>query len=177
MIMPHKDPNAPARSKTAECRACGGIVSKKASACPHCGQKRPYKAKTSASTWAVIVIAGFITLSIINDSSSPGSASSSPSKASSSKSDYSSPSKQDDWIWASQNGIKNRLKDPGSAKFKDSFFVLWKGTPVVCGYVNSKNAMGGYGGFQRFIASGDVIAYLEEQVVDFNNVWREICTQ
>ncbi|AGH97681.1 hypothetical protein A11S_858 [Micavibrio aeruginosavorus EPB] len=175
--MLHKDPNAHAPSKTAECRACGGVVSKKASTCPHCGQKRPYKAKTSVGTWVVIVIAGFLTLSIINDSASSGNGSSSAPVKSSSHSDYSNPSKQQDWIWASQDGIKNRLKDPGSAKFKDSFFVLWKGTPVVCGYVNSKNAMGGYGGFQRFIASGDVIAYLEEQVSDFNNVWREICTQ
>ena len=75
----------------------------------------------------------------------------------------------------SQDGVREHLKDPKSAQFRNSFFVRWKDTPVICGEVNSKNSMGGYGGFQRFVAAGHKVVYLEEQVADFDNVWHEIC--
>lgn len=156
-----------------KCHACEGTVSKKAKTCPHCGQKKPFKSKSGGvGTWILIIFAGFVTISILNDVNPSGSVSSSSASAGS---NYSDTSKQQNWILVSQDGVRNHLKDPGSAKFKDSFFTIWKDTPVVCGYVNSKNSMGGYSGFQRFVASGDSIAYLEEEVADFSNVWREMC--
>jgi hypothetical protein len=155
-----------------QCHACGGTVSKKAKVCPHCGQKKPFKHKSGIGTWILIIFAGLVTISILTDAQDQvGNASSSSASAG----NYSDTSKQQNWIMVSQDGVRNHLKDPGSAKFKDSFFTIWKETPVVCGHVNSKNSMGGYSGFQRFVASGDSIAYLEEEVADFNNVWREMC--
>lgn len=34
-------------TKTAQCHACEGVVSKVAKTCPHCGQKKPYKVPTN----------------------------------------------------------------------------------------------------------------------------------
>lgn len=48
--------------------------------------------------------------------------------------------------------VKNILKDPGSANFKDVVANDGTiGTPAICeGYVNAKNSMGGYVGFKKF---------------------------
>lgn len=45
--------------------------------------------------------------------------------------------------------IIDLLKDPESARFKE-VYVARDGVSI-CGAVNSKNSMGGYVGFQRFI--------------------------
>lgn len=47
--------------------------------------------------------------------------------------------------------ILRKLKDPGSAQWRDLFTVSGQGGPLVCGSVNSKNAMGGYVGFRGFV--------------------------
>lgn len=54
---------------------------------------------------------------------------------------------------AVESAIRNELKDPDSAKFKD--FVARadatsRGTFHVCGLVNAKNSFGGYSGFTIF---------------------------
>ena len=54
--------------------------------------------------------------------------------------------------------------------------------PVVCGEVNSKNGFGGYSGFQRFIAAGDVpdMAYLASDFAageSINSVWNKLCVK
>lgn len=158
------------------CAACGGLVSKKAKTCPHCGQKKPFKHGPTRVpkpiAWGIIILTVMIGLSALSNPS-PSTGSGSRSSAS----NFSDPSKQQNWILVSQDGIRNRLKDPKSAQFKDSFFVVWNNTPVVCGRVNSKNSMGGYGGFQRFVAAGESVAYLEEEVADFHNVWNEMCNK
>lgn len=79
------------------------------------------------------------------------------------------------WIARSQDAIKNRLKDPDSAKFRNVYFSDSSGKPMVCGGVNSKNALGGYAGYQRFVAAGEVIAVLETEVSDFGNLWKKVC--
>ncbi|MBP7722476.1 MAG: hypothetical protein KA155_08055 [Alphaproteobacteria bacterium] len=84
-------------------------------------------------------------------------------------------SREELWVIKTQDGVRNHLKDPSSAKFRNSVFHRWQGTPVVCGEVNSKNSFGGFGGFQRFIASGDAIVFLEEEVSDFDNAWGMMC--
>lgn len=48
--------------------------------------------------------------------------------------------------------VKNGLIDPFSAKFRDVKVINFKGGKVVCGKVNSKNSLGGYVGYQNFIA-------------------------
>ena len=47
--------------------------------------------------------------------------------------------------------IKERLKDPDSAKFRNTFIVRVQGQALLCGEVNSKNSFGGYTGFTRFM--------------------------
>lgn len=85
--------------------------------------------------------------------------------------------KQASWIATSQTAVKNRLKDPRSAEFRNVFFKDYEGAPMVCGEVNSNNGFGGKAGFQRFIASGEELVYMEEEVSDFNKAWSKICKQ
>lgn len=45
------------------CNACGGVVSKKAKACPHCGQKKPFKKvvePTSPKKMLIYIGIGFL---------------------------------------------------------------------------------------------------------------------
>lgn len=45
-----------------------------------------------------------------------------------------------------EQAVKDRLKDPGSAQFKDKVVYL----EYACISVNSKNSYGGYAGFTRY---------------------------
>jgi hypothetical protein len=87
--------------------------------------------------------------------------------------------KQRVWIQVSQDGIRKRLKDPDSAKFKGVFFSTFEGTPVVCGQVNSKNGFGGYTGYQHFVAAGEVIGFLQEDMAlgEFGKTWNRMCAR
>ncbi len=85
--------------------------------------------------------------------------------------------KQDTWIAISKTAVKNRLRDPKSAEFKDVYFKSYDSTPMVCGTVNSNNGFGGKTGFQRFVASGVELVFLEEEVSEFNKAWKKICSQ
>lgn len=86
-------------------------------------------------------------------------------------------SNQDVWNAKGQEAIRRKLKDPGSAQFRNVRFSQTSGVPVTCGEVNSKNSYGGYSGFQRFVASGEGnLAFLETQVSDFSNVWKQMCS-
>lgn len=54
-------------------------------------------------------------------------------------------------VAAVQTGVKQRLKDPASATFRDFKAVTdTKGLISVCGYVNAKNGFGGYTGDEPF---------------------------
>ena len=81
------------------------------------------------------------------------------------------------WILRTQDGVKQRLKDPSSAEFRNSRFVDFEGVPIVCGEVNAKNSFGGYGGFQHFIASGTKLAFLEQDMEpsEFGTAWNKMC--
>lgn len=50
-----------------------------------------------------------------------------------------------------ERAVRDRLKDPDSAKFKHSFYVS-NGEGAYCGFVNSKNSYGGYAGNTPFMA-------------------------
>jgi hypothetical protein len=168
--------NPTKNSKLGTCRSCGGTVSKNAKACPHCGDKKPVKKEVSKLvSYSLITIMVIMGIQMVI--AGPSSTTSSSPPSSSGSVNLSDPAKQAAWIDVSEAGVRTKLKDPASAKFKDSFFMVWKDTPIVCGRVNSKNSFGGYGGFQRFVAAGKDIVYLEEEVADFHNVWREMCSQ
>lgn len=84
--------------------------------------------------------------------------------------------RQDLWIAQSQQAIKRKLKDPGSAQFRNVRFSRAGGSPVACGEVSSQNSYGGMSGFQRFVAAGESgPAVLQEEVADFAAMWNKMC--
>jgi len=57
----------------------------------------------------------------------------------------------DNLISQTKQHVKNTLKDPESAQFKDvKVAINIKGDKTVCGQVNAKNSYGGYTGFKSF---------------------------
>lgn len=48
--------------------------------------------------------------------------------------------------------LKQRMKDPESAQFRDERMYTRGDTLVVCGEVNAKNSFGGYTGFKAFVS-------------------------
>ncbi len=86
--------------------------------------------------------------------------------------------KQQVWIAVSQDAVRDSLKDPSSAEFRNVFFHAYQGnTPIVCGEVNAKNSFGAYMGYQGFLASGDKIVTLESDFADgeFAKTWNQAC--
>ncbi len=81
-----------------------------------------------------------------------------------------------------QDAVREKLKDPASAKFRNLFVhkarLEDKEIPVVCGEVNAKNAFGGYSGFQYFVSAWGLPewTFLEEQIEDFYKLWNSLCT-
>lgn len=55
-------------------------------------------------------------------------------------------------------GMAAHLKDPASTQFRNEKFA----SGILCGELNSKNAMGGYVGFSRYISDGKDLHYLEK---------------
>lgn len=94
---------------------------------------------------------------------------------------YEDEGKQFAWNEKGMDAIRMKLKDGGSAQFRDVFFhkayLNGKVIPLTCGYVNSKNSFGGYSGFQGFIAAGSTLSFLEEQMSDgeFEKTWSQLC--
>ena len=56
-------------------------------------------------------------------------------------------------IYKTQSIVKKSLLDPDSAQFFD--LKYYRTTNHACGFVNSKNKLGGYAGKQQFVASLD----------------------
>ncbi len=81
------------------------------------------------------------------------------------------------WMDKGKKTIKLKLKDPGSAKFRNVYFHRGADNiPMTCGEVNSKNSFGGYIGFQKFVSAGSAeLTFLQEEVADFHNIWNRMC--
>jgi hypothetical protein len=62
-------------------------------------------------------------------------------------------------IYTIQASVKKQLLDPESAQFTDVKF--YRSTGFGCGFVNSKNSMGGYVGKKLFVAPIDGQAIIE----------------
>lgn len=74
-----------------------------------------------------------------------------------------------------QNSVKSLLRDSDSAEFRNLQVLHSKsGGRYVCGEVNSRNAFGGYVGYQQFVSVGQM-TFLQEQASDFSEVWKEFC--
>lgn len=84
------------------------------------------------------------------------------------------------WIENAKKLVKGMMKDPDSVQFRNVYFTRRNqlGVPMVCGYVNSKNALGGYTGFQGFLSGGTrETTFVEEQMArsEFNKAWNAFC--
>jgi hypothetical protein len=95
---------------------------------------------------------------------------------------YADVSKQEYWIIQSKDTIRGRLRDPGSAEFRNLRFYSGGDVPVTCGEVNAKNAFGGYTGFERFIAAGPNtdLAFTASDFAagdSIDNVWDRLCVR
>lgn len=75
-------------------------------------------------------------------------------------------------ISVARSAVLERLKDPESAIFRNER----RGSLGVCGEVNSRNAFGGYTGYQRYIASSG-LAFFEREMepAEFAKSWSAAC--
>jgi hypothetical protein len=82
-----------------------------------------------------------------------------------------------EWMHLGKNSIKEKLKDPESARFKDVYFCRnAHDIPMTCGWVNARNSFGGYGGFERFISAGKPeMSHLESEGHGFSTAWNGLC--
>jgi hypothetical protein len=98
-------------------------------------------------------------------------------QAAQAKPDYNDSGKQLAWNEVGQNALKNKLKDPESATFRNVEFYSGGSVPVTCGEVNARNSFGGYSGFERFIAAGSQLQVLESEMAagEMSKVWAQLC--
>lgn len=74
---------------------------------------------------------------------------------------------------AGKAAVKNELKDPGSAQFRDLFTTR---DFFLCGQVNAKNSYAGYVGFRRFVAMGEVgLVDFDDGSEKFSDKWFTSC--
>jgi len=81
-----------------------------------------------------------------------------------------------DPVAAAHERVKDALKDPDSAKFRNEFVAR---DGAVCGFVNAKNSYGGYGGFRRYIVEPDRVM-LDGDGDDswkMDSHWYDVCSE
>lgn len=74
-------------------------------------------------------------------------------------------------ITSSQDVVKDSLKDPSSASFKNNFV---SDKSYVCGQVNAKNSFGSYAGYKRYINRGG-LTLIDDDSPEFSRLWDENC--
>ena len=62
-----------------------------------------------------------------------------------------------------KENIREELKDPDSANFRNVRILRINQMIYACGQVNAKNALGGYTGFKWFLASPISVGYFETE--------------
>lgn len=183
------------RADERACPACAETIKKAASLCKHCGHRfksvipdeapPAFDAEREGKNFKTALALGIIGLISLVAYCTPDKADNDPvgsakAGATAKESPFADESTQMAWIGKSQEGIKSRLRDPDSAEFRDSRFYSGGPAPVICGEVNSKNGFGGYGGFQRFIASGEKLAFLESDMAstsEMDDAWKKMCVK
>ena len=80
-------------------------------------------------------------------------------------------------IEGARSTLRDTLKDPSSAEFRNEKVGFYEGRAVVCGEVNSNNSFGGKTGFQRYVAANASAVVTEEAMdpLEFETVWARIC--
>jgi hypothetical protein len=74
--------------------------------------------------------------------------------------------------------IRETLRDPGGAEFRNVYVSRREGREAVCGEVNASKALGGRAGSQRFIG-GATLLMLEDGTdpAEFSRVWDAACAR
>tara|TARA_R110002020_G_scaffold475979_1_gene715305 strand:- start:135 stop:704 length:570 start_codon:yes stop_codon:yes gene_type:complete len=171
------------------CPKCAETIKKAAIVCKHCGNQMPAEIKRVGTNQdqpdnfkagCVIVVMSIVGLLAFCTPDNPTQDGNIGSETPEDESPFADRMTQSLWITKSKDGIRKRLKDADSAKFRDVRFYSGGTTPVVCGQVNAKNGLGGYSGFERFIASGDNenIAFLASDIKagdSIDKVWDKLC--
>ncbi|AXW00533.1 hypothetical protein CJO81_06990 [Ralstonia solanacearum] len=76
----------------------------------------------------------------------------------------------------SRKQVLDRLTDPSTAQFRNTFYgPVVDGERAWCGEVNAKNQMGGYVGFERFIASPKLALIDTRDGREASVFWAAIC--
>lgn len=82
------------------------------------------------------------------------------------------------WEEAAKQVVRERLRDPESAEFRD--LVVHPGdagtATIICGKVNSRNGFGGMTGPQHFIAGGTVMLEEEFSASQWQIAWSRFCS-
>lgn len=170
------------------CKDCGHSISKQAKACPNCGA---VPRRTSGCTWLVLIlIICFFVLPVASRAlfrSSGGGSESAPEASQPRPTPKSQPPatpspsalryvSQADFsvVPAAKRAVAAQLNDPESAQFKDVNFAYSEKTGnVAYGWVKSKNKLGGYTDFQRFVANEKTVFLEEREAERTMAAWRE----
>jgi len=156
------------KSKIGKYNVYGGIFARKENALSCCRQKKSCKGNMGAGGYFLcLIVALVLTSSIVDAASQNASDVAGEQKITSgsvvSDTDLTDPIGQQNGVLESRDAIGGPLKD----------------TSAICSCINSKNNMGDYREFQKFMDSENPIVYFDERVTNFNNVWndvwREIC--
>ena len=81
----------------------------------------------------------------------------------------------DRFIFAAEDVLKAKLRDPSSAEFTNVRVSRTAGVPAACGEVNSRNGFGGMTGPQRFISGGAAVLESEMEPSEFAKSWAQLC--
>lgn len=93
---------------------------------------------------------------------------------------YADVSRQYALIVMAKNAIRERLRDPDSAQFRNVRFYSGGGTAVACGEVNAKNGFGGYTGYKQFVGASSQLAFLASDMdnpSEWTEIWNSFCVR
>jgi hypothetical protein len=152
------------------CKNCHHSISTSAKACPQCGHPNTPESSMTVGSYFFYLAITIIIFIYFESSSDSSSTSTSTSTQRSQQGD------DNLYIEVQKEKIQNRLKDPASAEFKNTFVSRKMGSPIVCGQINSKNSFGAFSGFQRFISGGE-IQVLESDMApgEMETTWFKVC--
>lgn len=168
-----------------KCRECGSKISSEAKACPQCGATK--KRRTLKVLLGILALLLFVVY--LNASSSDHQAKKTKNltlKEGGEADDLRKKEKQENadkeierhsLIASAKNALKERLREPDSAEFKNVIIVTYQDKlNVVCGEVNAKNGFGGMTGFQPFVSLGSAqMTWLPTDSKTFADDWNKYC--
>ena len=80
------------------------------------------------------------------------------------------------YIADGKDAVRQHLRNPDSATFRDVYVSQANAVKTVCGQVNSRNREGDFIGYQRFYSQGDPAnTFLENTTFEFSIQWNKFC--